>query len=410
MLKILIIGCTDVTRFIVPVLCSSREYVSELCIAAKEKEDCDVIKKSLPNSPVRIVTAGVDVTNEEKTLLMVKIFGPQLIINLGPSKLNKVVMELALKIGASYIDSKYCADISGKASFRDQLAYSERFKQKGLTAFIGCGFNPGVTTVFVKQARKKFIESVTSVDVIDINSGTNDNPNLMNTPVLADIAQLSTNPKSISDGQVVETESLSVKTVRSFPGIGRRTIYLLNNQVVDTFGQIFPEINNVRFFSSFKKQFLSLVNVLRSVGMLSKEPIEIQGVKIAPVDFLSSILPHEDRISSSKGVTGIGVIVTGKHASEDMTVMYYVNVDYSDIYDKYKIGATDYLIGQAILAGTQLICSGKWDKPGVSFAGEIHGTEWLDKMTENGLEFKIVENAEPIVTVDTSDNEDDDNE
>jgi len=85
MKKVLVIGCTGIAKLIIPALCKDKSYVSEICIADTDKKMCDEFKTILSASPVRVVTAGVDITNEERTMLMVKIFGPELIINLMPA-------------------------------------------------------------------------------------------------------------------------------------------------------------------------------------------------------------------------------------------------------------------------------------------------------------------------------------
>lgn len=408
MKKVLIIGCTDITRLIVPILCSDKQYVSELCIASKNKTDCDEYKKKLSDSPVRIVTAGVDVTNEEKTLLMVKIFGPSLIVNLAPPHLNKIIMELALKIGSSYIDAAYYTNTAANTCLaEDQYALNERFKMKGLSAIIGCAFNPGIISVFVRDARRNIFDFVDKVDIIDVNAGTNDNPNLMNSPLLSDIAQLSNGARYISEGKVVNTPALRYKTGRVFPGVGKRTLYLLDDCVIDCFQKDFPVIGEVRYFSSFKKQFLSLIRALDSVGMLSREPVEIEGAKISPIDFLARVLPQKDQLAStSKGNTGIGCIISGRKDGQQKDVMYYCTADHAHCFDKYGISANSYFAAVAVLTGVQLFCTEEWNIRGVITPAVFDPEAILDKMRENGLEYKVLQNVEPIVLTDCSEEAD----
>ena len=198
--KILVIGCTEVTKVIVPMLSADPLKVSEICVASKNKEECDELKKKYKDAPVKIVTAGVDVTNEEKSLLMMSIFGPTLIVNLTPSYLNKTVMEIALKIGASYIDAKYCTDETGKeCRLEDQIEMSKRFFEKNLLCVTGCSFDTAGLVCLAKEAfRRPEIQKLESVDIVDIIVADEDNK--VSTPPISDLKRLSEPLRYIEDG------------------------------------------------------------------------------------------------------------------------------------------------------------------------------------------------------------------
>ena len=50
-----------------------------------------------------------------------------------------------------------------------QWAYAKRFEEAGLTALLGTGFDPGVTSVFVSYAKKHYFDRNESVDILDCN-------------------------------------------------------------------------------------------------------------------------------------------------------------------------------------------------------------------------------------------------
>ena len=70
--------------------------------------------------------------------------------------------------------------------YKWQWDYHERFKEKGIMALLGSGFDPGVTNVFTAYVRKHHFDRIDSLDIFDCNDGdhgqafaTNFNPEIM---------------------------------------------------------------------------------------------------------------------------------------------------------------------------------------------------------------------------------------
>ena len=53
-----------------------------------------------------------------------------------------------------------------------QWAYKKRFEEAGLTAILGCGFDPGVTSIFTAYAAKHHFDEIQYLDIVDCNAAS----------------------------------------------------------------------------------------------------------------------------------------------------------------------------------------------------------------------------------------------
>ncbi len=409
MKKVLVIGCTGIAKLIIPALCKDKSYVSEICIADTDKKMCDEFKTILSASPVRVVTAGVDITNEERTMLMVKIFGPELIINLMPAQYSCVLMELALKTKASYIDSTLFFETKNASSVEDmllskQFSYFTRFRGEKLPALVGCSFNPAAITSLIRFAMSNTYDSISSVDIFDMNSGKGTAAGIMDSSFEMEL--LTEPAKYLENGKIETYQPLKGKTVRQIPGFGKRTMYVLSNPIITDFIKEIPEVENVRWFSTFKKEYLGIIKVLEKVGMLSRTPVDVGGVKISPFDYLNKVMPKEESKATGKGSSGIGIVITGIIKGKEQTNMFYASVDNSMVLEKYGFGSTEYLDAVTMLAGTILMCTDKWDKEGVYSPNAYDPSLLMDIMKDQGIEFAVSKVAPVSMVVEEEEPED----
>lgn len=392
--KILVIGCTEITKVIVPMLSADPLKVSEICVASKNKEECDELKKKYKDAPVKIVTAGVDVTNEEKSLLMMSIFGPTLIVNLTPSYLNKTVMEIALKIGASYIDAKYCTDETGKeCRLEDQIEMSKRFFEKNLLCVTGCSFDTAGLVCLAKEAfRRPEIQKLESVDIVDIIVADEDNK--VATPLISDLKRLSEPLRYIEDGEFKTADALSIPA--KFTTEDGKTFEVdgFDNKLLDFFHKGMPQAKNVCYFSQVDENYSYLVRMLDSIGMLSTEPISISGASIAPIDYLAAVLPKAHGDSESRDKNIIGVVLNSLSDSDSLYMGFECKT--WDQPKKYDVDAHAFFNGVTLLAGILLIDSGKWNAPGVFTALDFDAGDLIGKIKELGLKYNMTVGQSPL--------------
>ena len=392
--KILVIGCTAITKVIVPFLCSDPGRVNEICIAAKNKEECDEIKKKYKDAPVKIVTAGVDVTNEEKALLMMRIFGPTLIVNLAPSHLNKTVMEIALKIGANYIDAAYFTDETGyKCRIEEQFDMTSQFVEKNLTAVTGCSFDLAAYVGMARlAARMVEIKSLETLDIVDVMISDEQQKN--ETPTINDLRRLSEPLRYIEDGEIKTADALSIPAKLTLDDGRVLDVDCFDEAVLDTFKRGMPEAKNVCYFSQVDENFTYLVRTLTTVGMLSTEPVDVDGTKIAPIDFLDLVLPKAGEGGDSRLKCIKGIVANG--AGEDESVFMSFECKAWDLPKKYEVDINSFFAGITLLAGTILLDEKKWSTYGVFTPGDFNPEYLINKMKELGIRYSKTTGKNPL--------------
>lgn len=401
MQRVLIIGCGKLARAVIPLISLNSAFFREICICGRSKEKCDVYKNKYSNDKQKIVTAYADVRNKEKTLLMAKIYHPDLVINIAPSYLNLMVMDLCLEMGANYIDaSLYMPKGSAHCHIDEEYAYDEKFREKGLTAVIGCGFNPGVVNAFAQYAAYKLLDDIQTVDILDMNAGTNAHPYLMNTPMMTSLRQISSESRMWSNGSIVSVPPMSVMGKFNFPEIGKRNLYMVDHEVIDAISGELPEATTIRYFSAFKRPFLSMVKILREVGMTSTKPVDIDGQQIAPLDFLYEVMPQqEDLAATARGKTGVGMLLRGSKEGAGKQYLIYTIVDHQECFEKFGSSATDFMAAAPLVAGAGLMMMGLWRKEGVHMISEFDPLPFLKELQKQGFEYRVTESATNLEVV-----------
>ena len=81
-------------------------------------------------------------------------------------------MDACLAARVHYLDTaNYEPPNEAKFEYKWQWAYQDRFKDAGLTALLGSGFDPGVTNVFCAYAQKHLFDEIETIDILDANAG-----------------------------------------------------------------------------------------------------------------------------------------------------------------------------------------------------------------------------------------------
>jgi saccharopine dehydrogenase (NAD+, L-lysine-forming) len=100
-------------------------------------------------------------------------------------------------------------------------------------------------------------------------------------------------------------------------------MYLLHHEEIESLAENIPEVKRIRFFMTFGQSYLTHMNCLENVGMLSTTPIEFEGQQIVPIKFLKALLPDPASLGPrTHGKTNIGCIFTGKKDGKEKT--YYI--------------------------------------------------------------------------------------
>ena len=397
--KALIIGCGGVASVAIHKCCQNSEAFEEICIASRTKSKCDALKEKLEGTTkTKIQTAQVDANNVDELIALIEKFNPDVVLNLALPYQDLTIMDACLATKTHYIDTaNYEPEDTAKFEYKWQWAYREKFKEAGITALLGSGFDPGVTGVFSAYALKHEFDEINYIDVLDCNGGDHGYPFATNFNPEINIREVSANGSYWEDGHWVETKPMEIKREYDFDGVGMKDMYLLHHEEIESLALNMPGIKRIRFFMTFGQSYLTHLKCLENVGMTSIEPIMYEGKEIVPLQFLKAVLPDPASLGPrTKGKTNIGCIFTGKKDGKEKTIYIYNVCDHEECYKEVGSQAVAYTTGVPAMIGAMMLMTKTWDKDGVYNIEEFDPDPFMDALNEFGLPWKVVENPQMV--------------
>lgn len=393
--KALIIGAGGVASVVVHKCCQNFEVFEEICIASRTKSKCDALKAKLDGKKTKITTAKVDADNVQELVELINSYKPDIVINVALPYQDLTIMDACLETKTNYMDTANYEPLdTAKFEYSWQWAYKEKFEKAGITALLGCGFDPGVTGVFSAYAQKHYFDEIHEIDILDCNAGDHGYPFATNFNPEINIREVSAKGSYWENGKWVETEPMEIKRVYDFPEIGKKDMYLLHHEELESLGINIKGIKRIRFFMTFGQSYLTHLKCLENVGMTSIEPIEFEGKKIVPLQFLKAVLPDPATLGArTKGKTNIGCIFKGIKDGEEKTYYVYNVCDHEECYKEVGSQAISYTTGVPAMIGAMMVITGKWAKKGVYNVEEFDPDPFMEALNKWGLPWK--ENFNP---------------
>ena len=394
--KVIIIGCGGVGTVCAHKCAQNPDVFHEIVIASRNRAKCDAVAKAIgaPN----ITTDQVDADEVDQLVALFERHQPNLVINLALPYQDLTIMEACLRCGVNYLDTaNYEPRDEAHFEYSWQWAYRERFERAGLTAILGCGFDPGVTSIYTARAAKHHFQEIHYLDIVDCNAGdhgkafaTNFNPEI-------NIREITQKGLYWQDGQWVETEPLEIHQPLTYPGIGPRESYLLHHEEIESLVINYPTIKRARFWMTFGEQYLKHLDVIQNIGMSRIDEVEYEApladgsgtarVKIVPLQFLKAVLPNpQDLGENYQGQTSIGCRISGIcKDGKPLTYYIYNNCDHHAAYEETGMQAVSYTTGVPAMTGAMMFLKGLWVKPGVHNVEEFDPDPFLDEVAKQGL-------------------------
>ncbi len=385
MSKVLIVGAGGVGQVVAHKCAQVPEVFSEIMLASRTKEKCDRIAAQIARP---IATARVDADRVPEMAALIREFQPQVVINVALPYQDLAIMDACLETGVHYLDTaNYEPPDEARFCYAWQWAYQERFRERGLMALLGSGFDPGVTNVFTAYAAKHHFDEIHELEIIDCNAGDHGQPFATNFNPEINIREITQRGKFWENGQWVETDPLSVSQVYDFPeGIGPRKIYLLFHEELESLVKHFPTIRKARFWMTFSDNYLKHLEVLQNVGMTRIDPVVFEGREIVPIKFLKALLPDPGSLGPlTKGRTCIGNLISGVKDGKPRRYYVYNICDHEACYREVGSQAISYTTGVPAMIGALMIVTGAWKGAGVFNMEQFDPDPFMERLNRHGL-------------------------
>ena len=395
MAKVLIVGAGGVGQVVAHKCAEAKEIFREIMLASRTKEKCDKIAKRIKERYQRdIYTAKVDADNVDEMVALIKDFKPDVVVNVALPYQDLPIMDACLETGVNYLDTaNYEPRETPKFEYKWQWDYHERYKKAKIMALLGCGFDPGVTNVFIAYMKKNYFNRMKYIDIVDCNAGnhgkvfaTNFNPEI-------NIREITQKGKYYENGKWVEIEPMSIHKPIYYPEVGERESYLLYHEELESLVKNFPEIEKIRFWMTFSEQYLTHLRVIMNLGLHKTEPVNYKGTPVVPVEFLKLLLPDPASLGENyTGKTCIGVKIEGLDKKDKPLKKFIYNVcDHHEAYLETGAHAVPYTTGVPAMIGAMLMVTGVWRKDGVYNTEEFDPDPFMENLNKYGLPWKETE-------------------
>ncbi|NCD11491.1 MAG: saccharopine dehydrogenase family protein [Epsilonproteobacteria bacterium] len=394
MATVLIIGAGGVSRVVTKKCAMNSDVFSKIVLASRTKSKCDQIAAEIKESlHVNIETAAIDADDVDALVALIEKVKPALVLNIALPYQDLTIMDACVKTKVPYLDTaNYEHPDLAKFEYKEQWARDNAFKDAGIMALLGSGFDPGVTNVFCAYAQQYLFDEIESIDILDCNAGdhgyafaTNFNPEI-------NLREVSSKGRYWENGEWIETEPVSVKMVWDYPEVGPKDSYLLYHEELESLVLNIKGLKRIRFFMTFGQSYLTHMKCLENVGMLRIDEVEHKGMKIVPMEFLKTLLPDPASLGPrTVGFTNIGCVFEGLKDGKKRKIYIYNVCDHQECYRETGAQAVSYTTGVPAMIGAKMMLEGKWSGKGVFNMEQFDAKPFMDELNVQGLPWKIIE-------------------
>lgn len=388
MSNVLIIGAGGVGRVVTYKCAQVPEVFTNILLASRTKSKCDEIAQDVKKKfGAEVKTAQVDADEVPQLVGLINNFKPEIVINVALPYQDLTIMDACLETGVHYLDTaNYEPKEEAKFEYKWQWAYQDRFKKAGLTAVLGCGFDPGVTSIFTAYGDRHHFDEIHYLDIVDCNAGdhgkafaTNFNPEI-------NIREITQKGKYYENGRWVETEPHEVHRPLKYPNIGPKESYLIYHEELESLVKNYPGLKRARFWMTFGEEYLTHLRVIQNIGMAGIEPVLFEGKEIVPLQFLKAVLPDPGDLGENyTGETSIGCRIRGLKDGAEKTYYIYNNCRHQAAYDETGAQGVSFTTGVPAMIGAKMVLTGEWSGAGVFNVEEFNPDPFLEDLDRYGL-------------------------
>lgn len=395
MSNLLIIGAGGVGRVCAFKAAKNSDTFNKIVLASKTKSKCDLIAKDVKEKlNIDIKTYELDANKTQNVIDLIKKEEIDIVCNVALPYQNLPIMDACIKTKTAYLDTALAETEDNPDTYYDlQWAKDEEFKKAKTMALLGCGFDPGVTSIMVKYGADYLLDEIEEVEIYDCNFGNHGKKFATNFDPEINLRELNLPGKYWENGEWKTTKPFEIQIKHNYPECGDATSILIWHEELESIVKHFPNLKSAKFYMCFSDEYLYHFNALKNVGMFSIEPIEIcKNCKISPIQFLAKVLPDpQELVKNYKGKTNIGVILKGKKNNKPKAYYIYNICDHEKAIKETGAHCVSYTTGVPAIIGCKLMANKIWWKEGVRNVEEFDAKPFFEEMEKNGLPIKIKE-------------------
>jgi saccharopine dehydrogenase-like NADP-dependent oxidoreductase len=406
--NLLIIGAGGVAHVAAHKAAMHNDVLGDICIASRTVSKCEAIidsvkrKGHIKDESQKVHARQLDALDVAATAALIRETGSEIVMNLGSAFVNMAVLDACIETGAAYIDTaihedpdKVCEDPPWYANYEWQK--KDICTEKGVTAVLGAGFDPGVVNAYAALAVKKYFDTIDTIDILDVNAGSHGRYFATNFDPEINFREF-VKVWTWIDREWQEFPTHAVKRTFTFPVVGEQPIYLNGHDELHSLSKNI-DARSIRFWMGFGDHYINVFTVLRTLGLLSHEPVQLAGGGEAiPLRVVKAVLPDPQSLAANyTGKTCIGDIIKGTKDGAPRELFIYQVSDHAEAYAEVESQGISYTAGVPPVAAAMLIADGRWDAKTMVNVEELDPEPFIAILDEIGLptEFQEIEPDSP---------------
>ncbi len=386
---ILIIGAGAAGSVVAKKCAMNREVFKRIHLASRTLEKCLKVQKECA---CPITVSQVDADDTAQVVRLIEEQRPDVVVNMALPYQDLPIMDACLATGVNYLDTaNYEPKDEAKFSYTWQWAYQDRFREKGIMAVLGCGFDPGVISIYCAYAQNNLFDAIETIDIFDCNDGSHGKAFATNFNPEINIREVTQRGKYWKDGKWIEIDPLSISCMIDYPEVGQRKSYLIYHEEEESLVENIRGLKRIRFWMTFSDNYIKHLEVLQNVGMTRIDPVLYNGVEIIPLQFLKHLLPEPSSLAEDyTGKTSIGVILRGTKDGEPAAYIIYNVCDHAETYREVGAQAVSYTTGVPAVTGAMMMLKGIWSGNGVFNVEQLQPEPFLEEVARQGLPWHVI--------------------
>ncbi len=319
-----------------------------------------------------------------------------LVINALVPQFNYNVMDAAVANKIHYMDlaSHGPIRLPGRITILEQMEkYDVKFKANDRAAFLCSGIDPGTSNVFARYLADQMdqVEEVLvrDADVCEIEGYDFAMGSFSPDVVIEECLQPYLN---FENGEFFQGKALSDEDEFDFPApIGRQKVYSVSHEEVGTIPHhLGKPIKTCNFKYALDSELVNVLKVLRLLGLDSTEPIEVRGVKVAPRDVVTALVPAPLELSGKiKGHLCVGTLVKGIKDGKKVAKFMYSLESHEEAFKAAKAQGTSFQTGVPAALTADLFADGLITLRGAFPAEAIDPKPFVERLPAYGLHIHI---------------------
>ncbi|WP_374829189.1 saccharopine dehydrogenase family protein [Paenochrobactrum pullorum] len=398
--NVLIIGAGGVAQVVAHKCAQNSDVLGDIHIASRTVEKCREIIKSVHDkknlkTPVKLEAHALDALDIEATKALITKLGVNIVINVGSPFLNMSVLRACIDTGVAYMDTaihedpkKICETPPWYGNY--EWKHAAECEEKGITAILGIGFDPGVVNAYARLAADDYLDEVKSIDIVDINAGDHGHWFATNFDPEINFREFTGTVYSWQNQEWQKNKMFEIGKEFDLPVVGKRKAYMTGHDEVHSLSKNYPNAD-VRFWMGFGDHYINVFTVLNNLGLLSEQPVKTaEGLEVVPLKVVKAVLPDPASLAPNYvGKTCIGDFVKGTKDGAEREVFIYNVADHKEAYEEVGSQGISYTAGVPPVAAAMLIASGEWDTKRMVNVEELNPRPFLHIMNHIGLKTRI---------------------